>query len=159
MTSSTQTNHIHVYMVNMTYFCRLTIKEKVMMNTLRFRPTYLTHTKFVKCQKVIHQRTTIKLLACNWKLCGRKVDFCVFYSELISMNVDVMSEGRYFVNITDIIVKRPEVARDLLVSHFLPGTLVTSGQVMYKVTFRGRFCNHYSSGKAMSISQPECLYL
>ena len=47
------------------------------------------------------------------------------------MNVDVMSERRYFVNITDVIVKRPQVAKDLLVSHFPPGTLVTTGQAMY----------------------------
>ena len=28
-------------------------------------------------------------------------------------------------------VKRPQVAKDLLVSHFPPGTLVTTGQAMY----------------------------
>jgi hypothetical protein len=44
------------------------------------------------------------------------------------MNVDVMSKGRYFVNITDMSVKIPEVARDLLVSHFPPGTLAATRQ-------------------------------
>jgi len=39
------------------------------------------------------------------------------------MNVDVTSEGRYFVNITDMIVKRSQVGKDRLVSHILPGTV------------------------------------
>jgi hypothetical protein len=46
------------------------------------------------------------------------------------MNMDVTSEGRYFVNFTDVIVKRPQVAKDNLVSHFPLGTLVTIRQAM-----------------------------
>jgi hypothetical protein len=53
------------------------------------------------------------------------------------MNVDVMSERRYFVNITDMIVRRSQVAKDLLVSHFPPGMLLTTNrQFTYKVTLR-----------------------
>jgi len=47
------------------------------------------------------------------------------------MNVDVMSEVRYFVNIADMNVKRPQVGKDRPVSHFLPGTLITTRLAMY----------------------------
>jgi len=47
------------------------------------------------------------------------------------MNVAVMSEGRYFVNITDMTVKRPQVGKDRPVPHFLPGTLVTARLAVY----------------------------